>query len=175
MRNSIVLSIVCCLITVLCKLCLSTQLMWAGFSPVIAIALVSGLMLNKGTTFLLPLISLFVSDISIEILNYLNLFPFHGLYDGQILNYALLLSVAMIGWFKKNTLLTSFLGPIVFFIISNFSVWLSGGLGYASNLNGLMTCYIAGIPFLVNSIASTLIFLHSFIALSNARKNIFSI
>ena len=174
MRNSIIFSTVCCFMTVLCKLCLSTQLMWAGFSPIIAIALISGLMLNKNISFLLPLISLFISDLIIEVLNYFNLFPFHGLYNGQVLNYILLLLITMFSWFiKKNILLTSFLAPIFFFITSNFFVWYSGALNYTFNLNGLMTCYIAGLPFLVNSIAATIIFLHSFIALSVRQKNIF--
>ena len=172
MKNSIIFSIFCWLITILCKLYFSTQLMWGGFSPIIAIALISGITLEKNVSFLLPLVSLFISDIVIEILNCFHLFPFHGLYTGQILNYGLLLAVTMIGWLAKNyRLLVSLVGPMFFFITSNFFVWFFGGLGYADNCYGLISCYIAGIPFLLNSITATLVFL-PLLTLLSSKKNI---
>tara|TARA_A100001015_G_C14632506_1_gene572263 strand:- start:16 stop:525 length:510 start_codon:yes stop_codon:yes gene_type:complete len=45
----------------------------------------------------------------------------------------------------------------LFFLITNFGVWLSGDL-YALNYNGFITCYTLAIPFLQNSLISSLIF-----------------
>ena len=128
MRNSLILSILFCLITILCKLIFSTQIMFAGFSPIIAIALFSGFTVKKDISFFFPFLSLLISDIVIEILNYLKLFPFHGFYHGQILNYILLLLVVLISSIKKDILSVSFIGPIFFFFLSNFSVWYVGSL-----------------------------------------------
>jgi len=50
------------------------------------------------------------------------------------------------------------LGPTSFFLISNFSVWVGaarpGGM-YAPNLDGLVTCYVAGLPFYARDLVST--------------------
>ena len=50
-----------------------------------------------------------------------------------------------------NILLASFL----FFLISNFGVWI---LGYPKNLEGLLLCYTMAIPFFGYSIAGDLFF-----------------
>ena len=47
-------------------------------------------------------------------------------------------------------------GALLFFIITNFGVWISGSYGY--NLNGLITCYFLALPFFGYSILSTLVF-----------------
>ena len=46
---------------------------------------------------------------------------------------------------------------ILFFIISNFGVWLLSGL-YTLNMQGFITCYTMAIPFLQNSLIGTIIF-----------------
>ena len=43
-----------------------------------------------------------------------------------------------------------------FFIITNFGVWSLGSYGYT--LNGLIACYTLALPFLGNSLISTIIF-----------------
>ena len=48
------------------------------------------------------------------------------------------------------------LGAIIFFVLSNFGVWLNGSYGY--NFNGILSCYILALPFFGYSILSTLIF-----------------
>ena len=47
------------------------------------------------------------------------------------------------------------LGPTSFFLVSNFSVWASGFNGYPHTLAGLVTCYVAGLPFYRNDLLST--------------------
>ena len=72
-------------------------------------------------------------------------------------------SVAMIGiiskYFDKSIyfrVFGAFIGATIFFLISNFGVWVSGSYGY--DLSGLVTCYLLAIPFFTNTIISTLIF-----------------
>ena len=44
---------------------------------------------------------------------------------------------------------------LIFFIISNFGVWI---LGYPRNIDGLIQCYTLAIPFFGYSIAGDLFF-----------------
>jgi hypothetical protein len=47
----------------------------------------------------------------------------------------------------------------VFFIVSNFLVWTgTGGYARPHTFNGLMLCYVDGLPFLQWSFISTLVF-----------------
>ena len=48
------------------------------------------------------------------------------------------------------------LGPASFFVLSNYAVW-AGGLMYPHTLGGLGACYVAGLPFYRNDMASTAI------------------
>jgi hypothetical protein len=48
------------------------------------------------------------------------------------------------------------LGPTSFFVVSNYAVWAAGGM-YLPTTDGLAACYMAGIPFYRNDLASTAI------------------
>ena len=50
----------------------------------------------------------------------------------------------------------SLIGALIFFVITNFGVWILGSYGYT--LSGLVNCYILAIPFFTYSIISTLLF-----------------
>ena len=45
-------------------------------------------------------------------------------------------------------------GGFLFYLITNFGVWTTGT--YEFNINGLINCYIAAIPFFVNTLISTI-------------------
>ncbi len=47
-------------------------------------------------------------------------------------------------------------GSVIFFIITNFGVWITGG--YETNMTGLLASYTMAIPFFTYSIISTLLF-----------------
>ncbi|HEY1805607.1 MAG TPA: DUF6580 family putative transport protein [Terracidiphilus sp.] len=51
------------------------------------------------------------------------------------------------------------LGPTGFFLVSNYGVWASGFNGYPHTFAGLGVCYVAGLPFYGNDLASTAIVL----------------
>lgn len=46
---------------------------------------------------------------------------------------------------------------VLFFFVSNFFVWL-GGTMYPRDLAGLRACYIAGLPYAINTLAGNLIY-----------------
>ena len=61
--------------------------------------------------------------------------------------------------FKKNLglrLIGAITGVLIFFIVTNFGVWCTGLYGY--NFEGFIICYSLAIPFLGNTLISTIIF-----------------
>ena len=48
------------------------------------------------------------------------------------------------------------LGACLFFIVTNFGVWILGSYGYT--FNGLVMCYMLAIPFFGNTLVSTILF-----------------
>jgi len=148
-----------------CKYFFGPDLDWSGFSPVIAIALFSGFIMNqRDISFVLPLLALFLSDVVIQFLFSQGLFPYAGFYSGQWINYLILLGATLVGLALKGrsfkTLMAGTIAaPTLFFIVSNFLVWTGPYNIYPKNFSGLMTCYEAGLPFYRNSLIATLVFL----------------
>jgi len=130
----------------------------ANFAPIGAIALFAGIYLPKRLALVLPLATMFVSDI------------FIGFYDWRIMLavYGSFAIVGLIGLFvRKNKkfhriLGGTLLGSIIFFIITNFAVWMFGTM-YAYNFSGLMECYTMAIPFFKNSILGDLFYTGIFV------------
>ncbi len=165
-------------VTTLIKVICAPQFNLSGFTGVMAVALFSGLKIKeKSQIFLLPLITLFISDVLIQILHAANLFPFEGLYRGQITNYALLMAITLIGLglrnFKTAGVLASIVAaPTLFFLVSNYLVWATnGGLSYTKDFAGLMGSYQMGLPFYRNSLISTAVLLPGFMFLYDRMVN----
>jgi hypothetical protein len=137
-----------------------------GFAPQIAIALFGGSLFasKKQYAFLLPILSMFLSDALYQVLYINHLSPFEGFYEGQWINYILIASTAVFGFgLQSNKLskhIASFLAaPTVYFLLSNFIVWASfGGYKHSMTLVGLSQTMADGIPFYPNSVAGTLVF-----------------
>jgi hypothetical protein len=55
---------------------------------------------------------------------------------------------------SKNYIYMIFFGPLIFFIITNFGVWLNSSY-YTKNINGLIESFYMAIPFFKNTILST--------------------
>lgn len=153
-------------ITVGCKILFGDNLDMSGFSPVLAIAVFSGMIIRrKDFSFLLPLLALLASDAVIEILNSQGLFKYAGFYDGQWVNYLLLLATTVIGWAIKgrrpvSLLAGAFAAPTFYFLVSNSIVWLFvKEANYTKDFSGWMTCLTAGLPFYKNSLIGTALFL----------------
>lgn len=97
---------------------------------------------------IIVLISFFITDI------------FLGFHALTIYTWGSVVIIGLIAkYFDQNIYFRSigvFLSAILFFIITNFGVWVSGM--YGLNIPGFVTTYILAIPFFVNSLISTLIF-----------------
>jgi len=163
-RNLFLFTILLIAVATLCKFFFAPKLEWSGFSPVIAIALFSGMIVkDRKSSFLLPLIALFASDVLIEIFYRVEWFPFAGFYKHQWVNYTLLLLVTLIGWaLKGKNMVSLFAGaviaPTVFFLLSNFSSWMFMDL-YPKTTAGLLQSYTAGLPFYKHALSATIVFL----------------
>ena len=48
-------------------------------------------------------------------------------------------------------------GSAVFFVVTNFSVWLDGQM-YSRTFDGMIACYVAALPFLRNALLGDLFF-----------------
>ncbi len=139
-----------------------------GFAPQIAMAIFGGAIIkDKKFAFLLPLLSMFISDALYEILFRNGIGNMAGFYEGQITNYILFASLTLFGFFIKNLnvariAIASIAAPTAYFLISNFLIWLSNsplaGLGRPKTFNGLLLCLSDGLPFYPWSIAATFIF-----------------
>lgn len=131
-----------------------------NFSPIIAMALFAGSVLkDKKLAVLLPLSAMLLSDLLFELLN---IAP--GFWGwGQFVNYALLAGITVFGFsLKKINLLNvagfSIASSLIFFFISNATVWMFQPGMYASDLSGLRDSLIAGLPFLKNGVITDLLY-----------------
>ena len=114
-----------------------------NFTPVGAVGLYAGARMNPRTAWIVPILALLVSDL------------FVGFYDWQAMLgvYVGFLLAPAIGWLMlrgpaKATRIGSavVINALVFFLVSNFGVWAAGY--YPPTMAGLVTCYIAGLPYL---------------------------
>ncbi|MEP6949444.1 MAG: DUF6580 family putative transport protein [Ginsengibacter sp.] len=139
-----------------------------GFAPQIAMAIFSGAIIkDKKFAFLLPLLSMFISDALYEILYRNGVGSIQGFYEGQLTNYILFGLMAFFGFFIRNfnvgkIALASVAAPTAYFFLSNSMIWISNspyaGLQRPKTLNGLLLCLGDGLPFYEWSIIATLIF-----------------
>jgi hypothetical protein len=165
--------IVC--ISTIVKIICAPQINLSGFTAVIAVSLFAGITIrDKKLAFLFPLLTVFISDVLLQVLHMMNLFPFAGFYSGQVINYALLIILTLVGMGLRNFKTAGIIGaalagPTIFFLLSNFFVWKLQGtnMGYNTDISGLFQSYTFGLPFYRNSVISTFIFLPAFIALYN--------
>jgi len=129
-----------------------------NFSPIAAMALFGGAYLNeKKVALLIPLGALFLSDLYIG---------FHGLMWSVYLSFGLIVFLGsnLKKLNIKSVLGASLLSSVLFFLITNFSVWLEG-LYYPMNFVGLMSCYEMAVPFFHNTIIGDLVFTGSLFSL----------
>lgn len=137
-----------------------------GFAPQIAIALFSGSLFSskKQYSFLLPLLSMFISDVFYQLLFNYGLTTIQGFYQGQWENYLLIAATTIFGYRLQSSSPGKFMGsflmaPTAYFLVSNFLVWAQGG-GYHHPITatGLLQTMVDGLPFYPYSLVSTCVF-----------------
>lgn len=136
-----------------------------NFTPLGAIALFGAAYFkDKKWALIIPITALFLTDLI------LNNYVYSAYYDGFawftggfLYIYGAFAMIAIMGYYllKKVTMGRviggAFGASVIFFVVSNFGVWLSSPI-YPLTLEGLVACYTAAIPFFHNTLAGDLIY-----------------
>jgi len=119
--------------------------------PIAAMALFAGAFFtNRVLAYLVPLAAMLLSDMVL------------GIHSTIWYVYAGIALIVFIGAFLKQVTvlkvgLSAVAASLLFYLITNFGAWLHHEM-YAQNMQGLLQAYVAGLPFLRNSLMANLIF-----------------
>jgi hypothetical protein len=134
---------------------------WWNFTAIGAICLFGGAYFRpKWAAFLVPLAAIAVSDIV------LTAFVYGPMGLGvNWFKYVCFALTVMLGMLLRErvtvgrTAGVAVLAAAMFFVLSNFQVWLGGdGISYPHTLAGLLACYVAAIPFALNMLWGNLFY-----------------
>jgi len=115
-------------------------------APITAMALAGGVYLDKKLALTIPIAALLISD------------WFIGFFPVLFFVYGSFLVIGLIGlWLKSHKSFLPVFGAtivssVLFFVVTNFGVWIVGPEMYPRTLAGLTECYVAAIPFFRNTI-----------------------
>lgn len=123
-----------------------------NFAPVAAISLFAGYFFRR-YFILIPIVIMLISDL------------FLGFYDWKLMAvvYLSFTLISLLGiLLRKNKSVVSLVsyslfGSLLFFILTNFAVWLFASW-YAPDMKGLLNCYAMAIPFFKNTLAGDLFY-----------------
>lgn len=133
-------------------------------APITALALFGGVYLDKKHTFIVPIAAMIIADF------------FIGFHSEMLWVYASFAGIGLIGlWLRKHqgvgsTIFATLGGSILFFIVTNFGVWMSNYFMYPHNLTGLLQCYTAAIPFFRNTMIGDLFYVGAMFGLFELAK-----
>lgn len=126
----------------------------ANFTPIAAVGLFAGAYLTRRIVWLIPFAALIVSDLLIGLYHvYAMLFVYLGFAANILIGRLLLMQKRSL----VNLLAGSLMSAFIFFIFSNFGVWLTGMM-YPMTFAGLSECFIMAIPFFENTLYGTLFY-----------------
>ncbi|MCR4317196.1 MAG: hypothetical protein NUW37_12725 [Planctomycetes bacterium] len=132
-----------------------------NFSPIGAICLFCGAYYGRSwLTFAVPFLAYIFSEM---LVNAGQLGKFTIFYPGWYWQYIAFGVIAITGSFalkkirRARVFRASLASASIFFVISNFGVWTTG-LIYPMTFGGLGACYVAGIPYFWQTLASDVLF-----------------
>ena len=131
-----------------------------NFTPLIAgLVFLPFILQNKKMIFTIPISVLLISDLII------------GFHSHMLWTYGsfLLIGLGVLKFFQQSLMrlsIMSVMAPTLFFIITNFGVWMNTSF-YSKDLIGLTECYILAIPFYANNLIATITFALVFYAIWN--------
>jgi hypothetical protein len=124
----------------------------ANVTPFTNLCLLAGNQLNKATAFMSTILALILSDLLLSQINGHSIFGSWSwfTYSGFIM--AMLIGNLLRNKINKKTLLPVVISAsVIYWLWTNFGTWLATSI-YAKTWTGLITCYIAALPFLRNSL-----------------------
>ncbi len=116
--------------------------------------------------YVVPILAFYLSDLLVTNILYASYYSNEGFIwfsSHMVWTYGAILIIVFVGSMVmriksfKNLLGASVLGAILFFLISNFGSWMADPM-YPKTMGGIMTAYVAGIPFFPNTLASTVLY-----------------
>jgi hypothetical protein len=144
-----------------------------NFAPIGAMALFGAAYFTKRYwAFLIPVASMWISDLILNNAIYGQYFDHFVWFSSfSLFTYGAFALIVLLGMFtlKKvyasttlstglpNLLFSALGASVIFFLVSNFGVWLMFNM-YPKTLNGLIACYVAGIPFFHNTVMGDLVY-----------------
>jgi hypothetical protein len=149
-ENVVIASLI--FLVIICRLATNQLQLW-NFNALGASALFGGIVIkNKRLAYLLPLLTLFLTDVFFQLFT-----SIQGFYGGQmVFVYGAFLLITFAGTLIKkvnalNVILAAIGTGILFFLITNFGVWMLSTM-YPHTAAGLVTCYVSAIPFYRNDL-----------------------
>ncbi len=146
-KKGIIIAVVLIACTVLYRIA-NNSLHIFNFTPLIAVSLFAGAYLqNNKMAMWVPILIMLLTDVFFEL--FTDIPGFYG--AGQLVNYAALVLVALLGSnlktpnFARAGLLTIG-GSLLFFVLSNIGVWAFSDM-YAKGIAGLGECFAMAMPF----------------------------
>lgn len=138
-----------------------------NFTPVIAMAVfMPYLTRNLSSAMVVPLLAMFVSDLYIG---------FHASMFWVYISILLATTLSHYTMSIKKTYVhlgsNALLSSTLFFVVTNFAVWMSGTM-YPLTLDGLLLCYTMALPFFGNTIASAIFYVSLLGVVSYSATNI---
>ena len=121
-----------------------------NFSPLVGVALFSGVYLNKKYGYILPLSIYILSDSIV------------GLHNTVFFTWSSIIIIYFLGTYLgkrktfTNTIFFTLVSSILFFILTNFGVWLMGW--YPRTWEGFIHCYTLAIPFFRMSLLANFVY-----------------
>lgn len=131
----------------------------ANMTPLVAMIIINQTFFNRVTGVITCFVAMLAGDVSLAltagypILGSWSLFTYTGIMaiclfmPKKLLNTSPLFLISTIG-----------VVHFLYWLWTNWGVWVASGM-YTHSLQGLVTCYIAAIPFLRNSIVGTFFYL----------------
>jgi hypothetical protein len=117
-----------------------------NLASVTAVALFGGAYLyERRLAFLVPMAALFLSDLVLGF--YSRMWVVYG-------SFALVVCIGLLLHRRRTPAAiasAALASSILFFVLTNFGVWVFGSL-YPKTMEGLLACYVAAIPFFQNTI-----------------------
>lgn len=126
-----------------------------NMTPIAAMALFGGVYFaGKRTALLVPLAAMYLSDLALGFFVY-DFGWFHGFMPFVYASFVITVCLGFLVRRRLTPLMVggaALTGSVMFFIVTNFGVWLVSNL-YPKTGAGLVSCYVAAIPFFRNTLA----------------------
>jgi hypothetical protein len=141
---------------------------WANFPIIGAVAVFTGSYFKRWTAVLISLLTLLISDITINLGVYNG--KFGVMHGGWWWIYTIFFLIVIMDWLimRKATvtrfIIASVVSSLMHWLLSDFMLWINGSTDLRTlkplsrDIDGLVQCYVQGIPFLRNYLVGTLVY-----------------